>query len=74
MQKQVHQLKPGEVFEFVVDGKSAATLPEGRQTVVSSWGVRFAGRPPSNPWSLACKDEDGEMHYLLIPPTVSVEL
>ena len=74
MQKLVHQLKSGEVFEFVADHKTKINLPEGRHTVISSWGVRFAGRPPSNPWSLACKDESGQMHYLLIPPTICVEL
>lgn len=74
MLKQVHQLKPGEIFEFAENGKAPVTLPPGKQTVISSWGVRFAGRPPSNPWSLACKDETGAMHYLLLPPTINVEL
>ena len=66
----VHELKSGQVFQIPFPKDQ----PPGRLKVISSLGVQFPDLPPSDPWSVLCKDEAGEIHLLVVPATTDVRI
>lgn len=69
--KRVFELCRGDTFEFL---EADPYLPVGNLSVLTSWGVRFEGRPPQSPWTVACKDAMGEIHLLLLSPDTVVAI
>lgn len=69
--KRIHELRRGDVFAFL---EADPYRPVGNLSVVSSWGVRFDGRLPESPWTIACRDEAGEIRLLLLSPDTVVAI
>lgn len=64
----VRALRRGNHFRFTTP---SAKLPPGRLLVVQSWGEHDLKVAP---WSLACRDEQGTTHYLILNPATAVSL
>lgn len=74
MLRQLHQLIPGDQFEFTTARVDQRELPQGRLLVVACWGVRTPDGKAIDPWVLVCRGTEGTLHNAVLPASVDVNV
>jgi hypothetical protein len=80
---ELHQLRGGDIFEFLDPEAAVPQSPHATATRLRSnrlritirpWGPKTRAVGPIGPWMFACKDEHGIEHHYALPPRMEVRV